>query len=797
MIEFTRLKIMTKEAEQILKLRAQGTTYSSLAEKRASQQNQLQASIDASDSIEESLRLYEFSERINFPARLDRIAQRMSEVNAEEQRLLADAREKLARMSVIPALAAKHEEFKASIDALDQPTPIITSAPAPEASTPASLPAQNQEAKAARKFTRNKEYTTPLPDGSIYITTSSYRTEILRTLLNGSTPQEEIFSTYGSGARARVSELNRELAEKGMRILLDPELREFRLEIAPAAKVNDLPEDEGISTQPGDEVTTEPKRGYVKTGPEDLYRGREDIIVYFGGEEVLIKDAPGFPRKIIALLQAGVNTRHGLADVLYPEDKDRQVAMNKVLTNLRQGASRLLAPYGLTVINLTTTEEMRNGKPSNYQIAKLEEKLEDTPPITPESLTAESSNTMELTNYEAGVIANLFREKAVIDEITALGIPVLEPEKILEIQNYIPLLPDAKGAGKISSVQMNTIRLNILNKLQDIHDQGLDEDIFDRSGLGVNELLLYLNPLPKDQRNQVLAVIAAFITKKMIDSNEAHRYSDIIPDSQRQALIDKGIIGRPAEPGEALASKPKRAKTSPDSRGSVGLAGFVRYGDMSTIEAQRPQLRDSRHRTLYTGSQIRRAASQEPAYTDSVVAQGPKAIADARAAAIASVDLPRSQAEAIEAGELRHPKRSRRRVQREGRVEAFPRDYDALLRHNTESLSEIGKLINSVLKDIPELMSNPRGLVSPGRLTQVYNNLTTTTLNQYEELRIIQATIQGGKKWYDLINAVKARFYKEFDPMLNLSKRGRRQVDSAARSFVEKRIAEIVELASE
>lgn len=818
---------MIQEAEQIKKLRAQKAAYTTLAEKRASQIPLLEQAMFEADSIESTLRLNSIIERM--PARIIELSERAQKAEADAATQLAATRAKLEKMSLIPALAAKYEAFKAEIDALDQ---VVVPTTSPE---PANQPPKPEGTEAiSRRTTRTTDYLIDLPEGPF--TTRSNRSALaLRKLLRGPVSKEDMIVHLlserlpggGNTTSAAISHLNRELASSGIKrkvISVGPrgnisyELVEIN-EPSPAdltpptndadeseipaatstpveipwasasipvkpvhsetafdqpALTEDPAEDEASLTAVRDALGRETKNQF--TAGREIYE-RRDLIFSFEGEEITIKNAPGVPANIVLLIQAGVNTRRGLAQVIYPEDTDIQHAMTKISANFQQGVSRLLFPHNIALSNLTSNEDRRNGIPSQYGLVRIPEEPEPVVLLTAESLVEESTRTLELTDYEAGVISNLFREKLVIEKIAVLGIPVLSVEQISAIQEYIPDLP---AGVRISSLQMNTIRLNILNKLQEIHDQGLDKDIFDRSGLGVNELLLYLSPLPKEQRNQVLGIVANYLTQNMINSREVHKYGRVIPESHRQYLVDLGPAGRPTKPGEATA-KPRRARLPNDARGSLGLAGFVRSGDIYPTQPTR----DSRHRVIHAAQPI----TSEPAYTDQVIARGPQAIREVRAQAVAATDKTRAQVAAIEAAEIIP-------VKRQTRPERFPREYDALLRHNPESLTEIGRIISSVLADIPELMSNPRGVISPGRLAQVYNNLTTTTLNQYEEMRVIQPNLVGGKKWYDLTATVKARFYKEIDPMNTLSKRGRKQTDSAVRIFVEKRIAEIVESAS-
>lgn len=353
--------------------------------------------------------------------------------------------------------------------------------------------------------------------------------------------------------------------------------------------------------------------------------------------------------------------------------------------------NKILAGYGDRIVNIIPTRinavyELRQDAEAVWAPALVQETL------FPEA----EQKTETLSLNEAAVLANIIlQNKAVLEHIFERIFTENEVTLLKEVEDLY-----VKPQNPMTDEEIIAFRTSILEKLELIYDTGSENELYESAREEIKDFIILILDLEptylKDFVNKRVEFIVHTDANLRVLGHETHAY---LPHAGRQLTEDEIR-------DMARVRKPRERRTSTTTSPDIALrppSYAPRAAEAQPAPIEMPE----------------EPAEEIPAFTP-VPAPG-------AAPHIEEVPAP--------AEELA-PSPSRR--------ETLEEKYHQVITRDPEAIKSINEIIGYIISEMPELWEEPRGTIRPARLTQIFNNVTASFIDDAIEKHTVKP--KGGAK---------------------------------------------------
>ena len=481
---------------------------------------------------------------------------------------------------------------------------------------------------------------------------------------------------------------------------------------------------------------TKPKRGYVKEA--DVEYAHKTNYVLPTGKELTVTQ---LQYKYLTIIEEGITPIDIFAKNLYPKtwENNKQKARQRVSSGVKY-LNKILKDEKIAIYNL----ESRRTHQSVFSM-QFEGNPEDA---IQQTLLEESTQSKDLTNYEAAVLAQMATDPQTEETFKAKGIPVLDEKTKEEISK--------SGRDRVAPTEqeMENIRRNIIGKMQRIIDNNTFNESFDRSEACARLMLTYFVELG-DKREEVFNILIEKLKKD----------TDIVVTTQRGRVVDIDIarVDKPLPPPTDVPTKKRFVSTQ--GRESIKQAALRRW----------EQVREEKERTT-TVTQVDKGSAGSTivetveTLTEEIVT-GSVLVYD-----ISTEDKPKEVVAQIESAEPKAKTRSQQ----------FAERYPNIYRRDLKILGKMETIIEAVVREIPEFQTDYDRSIVAGTMAHAFPNLNEVFVDRFLATRAMKLQARNGNKvLFGVAEIAVLKYARENDPRFNFDRRAREELLSIAKELAE------------
>ncbi len=346
--------------------------------------------------------------------------------------------------------------------------------------------------------------------------------------------------------------------------------------------------------------------------------------------------------------------------------------------------------------------------------------------ITPEEVL-QLQETEDLTNFEAVILADVFRNARIMEAFERKGLPVMTHEKWKAINSHYSSADSPFGFRRPTLEELGQVRQRIIKKLEVICSGKREADVFQRSEEpSTGELLLYIVDL-EDKTSDALQIIIDQLGKQ----------NGISFRTDRNKVVDPGSIHFVADEIPIAKEKPKVT---------------VPAEEMETEEA---------------------AAEED--------------LPEASLEGVAAENFPRTVIEELEtrglALQYQPPVPERPKTKREIAAETYPHLFarDQLIKERLEGI------LGEILAKLPEFSSNLDATMSISTVNFKFNALRIAFIRKVSSSSYIKPSVISGKQTYGAVEILILRYLNLHNRELSFDSRTKKELLEFAGAIIDAR----------
>jgi len=450
------------------------------------------------------------------------------------------------------------------------------------------------------------------------------------------------------------------------------------------------------------------------------------------------------------------------------------------------------------------------------------ETIEDGVPVFPTSerpnlnaILEESKNLTVLTDFETSSIAYILTRPDIKNELASLGISLAH--------EWIDEAHDASigiSMPELTLKQMDELRENLIKKLQIIISEGTYGEVLANSGTRAENLLTYCATEFDGKLSDAFGII---LKQLEADKRRPRGKDGVRATTIAGSVYHVGIGTDTYVPPVAAVDRWNKTPvgqsfTTPDStsESSVVIPIFTEVTSVTTTEPiassepfipsdeeldlsgdfnapEQVHIEDLVEGSIIIGSYLNdpTTEAETPETSDDLGMIGAEQlISDVeRALAVSTTDLPREEVEQIETAEVTLPTFTETATPAKTFEEQLRESFPRLLRRNTNFITDMQSILDSIFENLPEFQSELELRVGAGKLNQVDQGLGNEVfIDRFLSRKIIKPQSKDGKRHSFSVPEIAILAYiKQHDPKSNYDAKAIKELVKLAQDmFTEK-----------